>query len=214
MNKSDVVTVNHSNKTTTEETSYANDTRLNATEKLRRRTGVGSYDNRTVTYLVRSDMLNLELLETGNDIKEWLIFIDELLHSNPSGNNMEAMLTDIYPRVKSALQWCDMPHTRMGQLLSVRSNETSHRNVSAWLPCGSLIQQHYLDPDSSFKYWESVTIQVNPVFGINITIIELHIDSINSTWYRSIFNPQVNWSSEGKYGCHVCIYAVDSICMP
>ena len=133
----------------------------------------------TTRYLVREDMSNIDYLMSYNIAPQWIIYIDELLHTSilEKNSNIEAVLVSLLHISVAAEHWCTIPKSYMGLYnhSSENTNTIQHFNISRWLPCGVLVNQKYVDPFSEEK---AITIHVNSQLHINVTFLEINIDSI------------------------------------
>ena len=128
-------------------------------------------------FLVREDKLNTDFLNPYIDSKPWTIYIDELLCRLRDIRSIESVLNHLLSRIVSAEQWCTIPASYAGLYnhSSGNSMETIRYNISEWLPCGVHVIQKYI---SSTTREATLDIHVNELLHINITFIEMHIDTI------------------------------------
>ena len=128
-------------------------------------------------YLVREDMTNIEYLATYLDAKPWTRYIDELLTRMGYISNIEAVLAHLLPPTCSADEWCNIPDYYLGRYnySMVNTRTTLLYNISQWLPCGVVFTQKYISPTTPE---DTINIKVNAQLHINVTFIEIHMDSI------------------------------------
>ena len=128
-------------------------------------------------YLVREDMTNIEFLATYLDSKPWISYIDELLSRLGSISNTEAVLVHLLRASVSVEEWCNIPDPYVGwyNYSTENTRTTLQSNISQWLPCGVVVKQKYI---SSTSREDTINIKVNAQLHINVTFIEIHIDSI------------------------------------
>ena len=128
-------------------------------------------------YLLKEDMLNIIYLKTNTDSKPWTAYIDELLHRLKNVRSPGSVLVPLLRSTTSALQWCSIPawHAGLFNHSSGNSINTIRNNISEWLPCGVNVIQKYI---SSTTGEATITIHVNHQLHINVTFIEINIDSI------------------------------------
>ena len=128
-------------------------------------------------YLLREDMLNIFFLKRNNDSKPWTAYIDELLYRLKNVRSLGSGLANLLRPTTSALQWCSIPawHAGLFNHSSGNSMNTIRNNISKWLPCGVHVIQKYI---SSTTREATITIHVNHQLHINVTFMEINIDSI------------------------------------
>ena len=128
-------------------------------------------------YLVREDQTNIGFLATYNDSKPWTIYIDELLYRMGDTTNIEAIIIQLLHTAITAEQFCKFPESHVGlyNYTSENTRNTHLTNISKWLPCGVLVIQKFSSPIIQEK---TITIQVNVQLHINLTLTELHTESI------------------------------------
>ena len=127
-------------------------------------------------YLIREDMTNLEYLIAYNDSKPWTMYIDELLSRLGGVTNIADVISNMLHAAVSSEQWCTIPSPYVGlyNYSSLNTNNVLRNNISQWLPCGVHVSQMYLRPDVQE---EVIVIKVNAQHHINLTFIEVHMDS-------------------------------------
>ena len=128
-------------------------------------------------YLVREDQTDMGFLSTYNDSKPWTIYIDEILYRMRDITNIEGILIHLLRTAITAEHWCKVPDTQVGlyNYTSKNTRNTLLANISDWLPCGVLVIQKFPSPTTEEK---TITIQVNVQLHINLTLTELHTESI------------------------------------
>ena len=130
-------------------------------------------------YLVREDKIDVHFLNADDNPRLWLIYIDELLVTRGMTDftNIEAILVHLLPTTVPAEQWCKIPTSYMGLYNYNFTNTitTLKNNITQWLPCGALVYQNYISPSNQE---DLITIHVTPHLHINVTIVEIHIDSV------------------------------------
>ena len=128
-------------------------------------------------FLVREDRLNIDLLHPYIVPKPWTIYIDELLCRLGDIISIESLWVHLLSTTVSVEQWCTIPASYAGLYnhSSGNSMETIRNNISEWLPCGVHVIQKYI---SSTTREATINIHVNELLHINITFIEMHIDTI------------------------------------
>ena len=128
-------------------------------------------------FLVREDKLNTVFLNSYINSTPWTIYIDELLFRLGDIRSIGSVLNHLLSTTVSAEQWCTIPASYAGLYnhSSGNSMETIRYNISEWLPCGVHVIQKYI---SSTTREASINIHVNQLLHINITFIEMHIDTI------------------------------------
>ena len=121
------------------------------------------------------DLINSDILRSANATNHWKMYIDELLHM-PSACDMAELLSLLPLNTIPAMEWCSIPEVYKGQYtynsLNLVNNNIS--NVSKWLPCGAVVSQ-FRPVDKIYR--ESLLIQVQKDFHINISIHELYVQS-------------------------------------
>ena len=128
-------------------------------------------------YLIREDMINVDFLKADNTPRLWPIYIDELVYRMADITNIEATLADLTRTRVSSEHWCKIPTAYMGLYnYSLENTITSLRNnITRWLPCGAFVKQDYISPSNPE---DIITIHVNRHLHINVTIVEIHLDSL------------------------------------
>ena len=128
-------------------------------------------------HLVREDQTDMGFLATYNDSKPWTIYIDELLYRMRDITNIEGVLIYLLRTAITAEHWCKIPVSYVGlyNYTSGNTRNTFLANISDWLPCGVLVVQKFPSPVIQEKI---IIIQVNVQLHINLTLTELHTDSI------------------------------------
>ena len=128
-------------------------------------------------FLVRQDKLNTDFLNPYIDSAPWTIYIDEILCRLGDIRSIGSVLVHLLSTTVSVEQWCTIPASYAGLYnhSSPNSMEIIRYNISDWLPCGVHVTQKYI---SSTTREATINIHVNDQLHINITFIEIHIDSI------------------------------------
>ena len=128
-------------------------------------------------YLVSEDMTDIEYLATYLDAKPWKSYIDELLSRRGDISNIEAVLIYLLHTTVAADEWCRIPYSYIGlyNYSTENTKTTLLSNISQWLPCGVVVTQKYISPSTPE---DTINIKVNAQLHINVTFIELHMDSI------------------------------------
>ena len=121
-------------------------------------------------------MLNI-ILKTYNNSKPWTVYIDEILYRLENIRSLGSVLAPLLRATTSAKQWCSISASHAGLFnhSSENSMNTIRNNISEWLPCGVHVIQKYI---SSTTREATITIHVNHQLHINVTFIEINIDSI------------------------------------